>query len=190
MPVFRLRSGALKSRFPHHSTRSDRERGPSGWVVHSSQWQTTRLRPPGTPGGLTHLKHPEVSLVLSGFHRGEDIEFGTNPEGAGSHSVSEKHINYFSASYPFELFNYNMVVSLNYQHLYDFERDWAFTLKEDVPLILSSEEHWDYQQKGSLTAFGACLLHSDSAAIIGGNSCFSRSGDLYYQKRYKYGPGK
>ena len=140
------------------------------------------------PGGLTHLKYPEISLVLSGFHRGEEIGFGTNPEGAGAHSVSEKDINYFSASYPFELFNYNMVVSLNYQHLYNFDRDWKFTLKEDIPLILSSQEHWDYQQKGSLTALGlAYCIRIPSQLSVGFTLNFWKDGltDNNWEQKYQ-----
>ncbi len=103
------------------------------------------------PGGLIQLTLPEFSVVTSGFHRGEDINFGTNPEGAGSHSVSELDINYFSAAYPFHLFNRNMVVSISYQHLYDFNRKWEFAWKRP---LLFSEENWNYQQTGSLSALG------------------------------------
>lgn len=106
------------------------------------------------PGGLTQLGKTEISLVLSEVRRKESIAFGTNPEGSGAHRISEDNINYFSVSYPFELFSHNMVVSLNYQRLYDFTRDWEFTLKENLPQILSSQEHWDYQQKGCLSAIG------------------------------------
>ncbi|MCP4350606.1 MAG: hypothetical protein GY795_34495 [Desulfobacterales bacterium] len=105
------------------------------------------------PGGLIQLMLPEFSVVTSGFHRGEDIDFGTNPEGAGSHSVSELDINYFSAAYPFNLFNRNMVVSLSYQHLYDFNREWQFILSQNAGREIS-DDHWDYQQTGSLSVLG------------------------------------
>ncbi len=107
------------------------------------------------PGGLIQLRKPECSIVASIFHRGEDISFAKYPEGAGSHSISEENINYFSATYPFELFEYNMVVSLSYQHLYDFTRDWQFIFRDEDNLpLLSTEENWNYQQEGSLTALG------------------------------------
>lgn len=101
------------------------------------------------PGGLTQLKTPEASVVFSGFNRKEDTDFGTNPEANGLHSISETNINYLSATYPFELFNRNMVVSLSYQHLFDFTRDWSFMLKQQ-----SSEDYWSYQQDGTLSALG------------------------------------
>lgn len=103
------------------------------------------------PGGLIQLTVPEFSLVASGFSRKESIEFGTNPEASGSHRVNEGNINYLSAAYPFGLFNRNMVVSLSYQHLYDFTRDWQFMLGNP---LLGTEEAWDYQQTGRLSAIG------------------------------------
>ncbi|MCP4353035.1 MAG: hypothetical protein GY795_46890 [Desulfobacterales bacterium] len=109
------------------------------------------------PGGLPQLKLPEISIVTSGFHLKEDINFGRNPEAIGSHSISDENINYLSATYPFELLNYNMVLSLSYQHLYDFNREWQFVLKqrdENVTELMSFESIWNYQQKGRLSALG------------------------------------
>lgn len=106
------------------------------------------------PGGLAQLRKPECSVVTSFFHRREDISFGTNPEGDGSHSISEKDINYLSVTYPFEIFDrYNMVVSLSYQHLYDFNREWQSDLNEDMGVV-RYEDRWNYLQKGRLTALG------------------------------------
>lgn len=101
------------------------------------------------PGGLTQLGKPEASVVLFGVHRKEDNTFGTNPEADGVHSISESNINYLSLAYPFELFNRNMVVSLSYQRLYDFTRDWNFMLRHPT-----SEADWNYEQDGSLSALG------------------------------------
>jgi len=105
------------------------------------------------PGGLIQLRLPEFSLVTSGFYREEDIDFGIHPESADSHSVSEANINYLSAAYPFNLFDRNMVVSLSCQHLYDFNREWQFTLHQEVGREVSNDI-WDYKQSGSISAIG------------------------------------
>ena len=105
------------------------------------------------PGGLIQLRLPEFSLVSSGLYREEDIEFGTNPEGAGSHSISDMNINYLSAVYPFNLFDRNMVMSLSYQHLYDFNREWQFNIHQEVGREIS-DDFWDYKQSGGLSAVG------------------------------------
>jgi long-subunit fatty acid transport protein len=113
------------------------------------------------PGGLSQLKHPECSAVTSLFHRYEDIRFGTNPEADGSHDIFDANINYLSLSYPFKLLNREMIVSLSYQHLYDFNREWDFTLHQEVGRQIS-DNNWTYKQSGSLSALGI----SYSARII------------------------
>jgi long-chain fatty acid transport protein len=105
------------------------------------------------PGGLIQLETPEVSLVGATFYRSEDNTFGTNPEACGRENVSGMDINYFSLAYPFKLFNHNMIVSLNYQHLYDFTREWDFPLSQSIP-VLSLSRVIDYQQTGGLYALG------------------------------------
>jgi len=105
------------------------------------------------PGGLIQLRKPELSVVFAGFYRGEDTDFGTNPEASGTHSVSEANINYLSAAFPFELFNRNMIISLSYQHLFDFNREWDFLLTGTVGPT-SYKDNWQYEQSGSLSAMG------------------------------------
>ncbi len=105
------------------------------------------------PGGLIQLKKPEFSVVASLYHRKEDNNFRRHPEASGLHSISEEDMNYFSAAYPFLLFNRNMVLSLSYQHLYDFARKWDFVLTEKADNSLS-EDRWNFQQKGRLSALG------------------------------------
>ena len=105
------------------------------------------------PGGLIQLETPEVSIVGAGFYRSEDNTFSLHPEASGRESVSEARVNYLSMSYPFTVLDCNMVVSLNYQNLYDFTREWQFPFKQSEGL-LSINENIDYQQEGSLSALG------------------------------------
>ncbi len=114
------------------------------------------------PAGLIKLKKPEFSIVTSFLHREENIAFGKKTdshsiyfEEADSSNISETNINYLSATYPFKLFNRNMIVSLSYQHLYDFNRKWKFIKKEEIrEYNYSNEEKWNYQQNGRLSAIG------------------------------------
>ncbi len=66
------------------------------------------------PGGLIQMDHPEISCVGALFHRMEDNTFRFHPEAGGEQTVSETDINYFSATYPFQAWDYNMIVSINY----------------------------------------------------------------------------
>jgi long-subunit fatty acid transport protein len=87
------------------------------------------------------------------FHRAEDLHFGTQPEASGEQHTDHGRINYLSATYPFVLWGRNMVVSANYQNLYDLNRQWTF------PIALSSDrvrldQTVEYDQTGSLNAWG------------------------------------
>ncbi|MDM8551629.1 outer membrane protein transport protein [Desulfobacterales bacterium HSG2] len=105
------------------------------------------------PGGLIQLGRPEVSLVGAFFRRTEENEFGTNSEASGEQRVTEEDINYFSIAYPFTFLNRNMIVSLNYQHLFDFSREWEFPIIEHSDRT-SAIHNFSYKQEGSLSALG------------------------------------
>jgi len=105
------------------------------------------------PGGLTQLETPEISAVGAYFHRTDDNTFGTNPEASGDQSVSNTQLNYLSATYPFAVFDYNMVVSVNYQNLYDFNMSWQLPINQAMETY-SLDQNLDIQQEGSLSAYG------------------------------------
>ena len=75
------------------------------------------------PAGLTQLKKPEFSFALSYFSRRDDFSSSNHPETGGVQKSLSKDLNYFSVAYPFKLLQRNMIVSLNYQLLYEFDRD-------------------------------------------------------------------
>ena len=105
------------------------------------------------PAGLIQLEAPEVSFVLAGVERTEDNTFGTNSEASGEQKISMENVNYLSATFPFTVAYRNMVVSLNYQHLYDFTRSWEFPMNWSSG-VLTLDRHINYEQKGGLSALG------------------------------------
>ena len=105
------------------------------------------------PGGLIQLEKPEISIVGGYVSRSEDNTFGNNPEASGKQSKDFYQLNYFSAAYPFKAVNRNMIVSLNYQRLYDFNREWNFNMNFGNPLFTSPVQN-QYEQTGSLYALG------------------------------------
>ena len=104
------------------------------------------------PGGLIQLETPEISAVGAWFHRTEDNTFGTHPEASGSQETTNANLNYLSAVHPFRLLNHNMVVSLNYQHLYDFSRDWRLEAYSKTDETATQEIR--FEEQGSLSAIG------------------------------------
>jgi long-subunit fatty acid transport protein len=105
------------------------------------------------PGGLVQLEKAEFSLVGDWLDRSEDNTFDLAPEGSNTGDVSATRLNYLSASYPFEALGRNMIVSLNYQHLFDFDRQWNFGLSAEDD-ILSANDQYKYEQDGGLYAIG------------------------------------
>lgn len=106
------------------------------------------------PAGLIQLELPELSLVGAYFKHDEDNFFPDNPEASKKQSASGLDLNYLSASYPFTFLNRNMIVSINYQHLFDFSRDWRFPFQFSQGSIFINSDV-DYTQKGQLYAIGA-----------------------------------
>jgi long-subunit fatty acid transport protein len=101
------------------------------------------------PGGLIQLERPELSVVVDCLYRRENNNFADFPGASGKDTIATTGINYLSAAYPFTLYNHNMIVSLSYQHLYDFSRDWSFTLAS--PDLRTGVK---YNADGGLYAYG------------------------------------
>ncbi len=105
------------------------------------------------PAGLIQLETPEVSIVGAYFRRTEENDFGNSPEASGEETASETSVNYLSVSYPFAVLHRNMIVSLSYQNLFDFTRQWKFPLTRSAS-ELAVRQDIDYEQEGSLSAIG------------------------------------
>ena len=106
------------------------------------------------PAGLTQLDRPEISVVGTYLTRAENLNFGTNPEADGSQRIAEGNLNYISIAYPFNLLERNMIISLNYQHLFDFHRDWQFTILDRPAKPDIKELNLDFEQRGDIYAIG------------------------------------
>ncbi len=122
------------------------------------------------PGGLIQLEKPELSLVGAYVYRSEDNTFDAQPEASGSQSVDIFNLNYLSGALPFTAFNRNMIVSLNYQRLYDFNRSWQFDMNHQPHFPYhTGPQSYDYEQTGALYALGLAwcvqLVPSFSAGI-------------------------
>jgi long-subunit fatty acid transport protein len=136
------------------------------------------------PGGLIQLETPEMSFVLSGTILSEDIEFQGHPEASGKQSIDYGHLNYLSAAYPFELADHNMIVSLNYQHLYDFHRSWDWVYEYSQPSIYTKPAEFKYEQKGELYALGLAFSSEITNRFSAGIT-INYWGDFLYKNGWK-----
>jgi len=104
------------------------------------------------PAGLIQLEKPEMSIVGEYFKRTEEFSSGVRPEIGNTGKVDDFNLNYFSVAYPFQLFR-NIVVSLNYQRLYDFNRSFSHRL--DLSSAgLNAVQYKQFEQDGFLGPVG------------------------------------
>ena len=104
------------------------------------------------PAGLIQVEKPEISLVGAYVDRKEEFSSDTSPEINNTGDVSYSDINYASATLPFH-WHKNMVLSLNYQHLFDFKREFQYQRQLTAPGVdLNQLIHYD--QDGSVSAIG------------------------------------
>jgi len=103
------------------------------------------------PAGLIQLEKPEASIVGAYNKRNEDTTYKAFPEASGPQDVSTYGINYLSVAYPFSALNKHMIVSLNYQHLYDFNKkvSYGYSFTDLTPPALSMHQDINYDQEGA-----------------------------------------
>jgi long-subunit fatty acid transport protein len=106
------------------------------------------------PGGLIQLETPEISAAISYDNRSETRSFSEKPEASGTDSIALTDINYLSAAYPFSFHEKNMVISLNYQTLYDFNKEAAatFQVNPTPPLNIAGVKKAEINAEGYLKA--------------------------------------
>jgi long-subunit fatty acid transport protein len=105
------------------------------------------------PAGLINLEKPEFSVVYSYFNRSQTYRSASHPEMAGSSNEMDAHdINFASLAVPFKLFDRNMIVTLNYQQLYDMNKNVVFTYNFDPGNIDGLTGRYQFTQQGSIGA--------------------------------------
>ena len=87
------------------------------------------------PAGLIQLERPEISGVYSYFRRNQSYSSPSHPEIESENSMDSNGMNYASFAYPFRLFNRNMIISINYQRIYEMNKDISFRYFDDIENI-------------------------------------------------------
>jgi len=77
------------------------------------------------PAGLIQLEKPEISMAGGCFNRKWEFSSNIHPEIDNTSKSEDFNINYFSATYPFHFYK-DMVVSVNYQRLYEFKQNFSY----------------------------------------------------------------
>ncbi|MCG8512253.1 MAG: outer membrane protein transport protein, partial [Rhodospirillales bacterium] len=138
------------------------------------------------PAGLTQLMQPEVSFAFSHFSRRDDFSSRSYPEVSGMQKTLVKDLNYFSIAFPFEFLERNMIVSLNYQRLYEFDRDIRTDLTErstDPPL--QYDQKVDFRQKGKLSALSPAFAVEVTPDFALGVTCNIWTDNLFWSNGWE-----
>ena len=114
------------------------------------------------PAGLVQLEKPEASAVYGHFHRRQKYDSSLHPEIASEDSIDIDSLNYASAAYPFVLFNRNIIVSLNYQRLYELDKTirgrYIVPLESDDPALdIEASMEFERMVDGSLYALSPAM---------------------------------
>ena len=136
------------------------------------------------PAGLIQLEKPELSIVGAYFKRSEDFTSSMNPEIANTATADDANLNYLSASLPFNFLKRNMVVSINYQRLYEFKRDYEYHLEQSSPLETSSEGR-HYDQDGYLGAMGIAYTVEITPKVSLGGTLNIWTDDLFWENGWQ-----
>ena len=110
------------------------------------------------PAGLVQLERPEFSFVGDYVRRKEEYSSSTQPEIDNDNTTDKTRPNFLSFTYPFNLLNRNLVFSLNYQRLYDFERSFDYNLNVAGDLLVGSQKV-NLDQDGYLGAMGLAAAY-------------------------------
>jgi long-subunit fatty acid transport protein len=103
------------------------------------------------PGGLIQVEKPEISAVYSYFQRRQSYSSVDHPEMETTNTMDSDGLNYASMAYPFVLVNRNMIISLNYQRLFEMNREVNFKYTWDI-LMDKLYDNIESRQEGFLYA--------------------------------------
>ena len=124
------------------------------------------------PGGLIQLETPEVSFAGSCDISRDEFDSKRHPESSSMNEITRYDLNYLSVVYPFQAASRNMVISLNYQKLYDLHKDMDFRVITTGRLPgfphYKITDKVRFRQRGSLKALSpACAIQITPRIAVG-----------------------
>jgi long-subunit fatty acid transport protein len=135
------------------------------------------------PAGLIQLERPEISIVGDYFSRSEEFSSGARPEINNTGKVDDFNLNYLSLAYPFHYYR-NIVVSLNYQRLYDFNRNFSHRLNFSSA-GLDVDQDKQFEQDGFLSAVGIAAAIEITPNLSLGATLNVWTGKLFWDNGWK-----
>lgn len=135
------------------------------------------------PAGLIQLERPEMSIVGEYFKRTEEFSSEARPEISNTGKSDDLNLNYLSITYPFKFFK-NIVVSLNYQRLYDFNRSFSHRL-DFSSAGLNVVQDKQFEQDGFLGPVGVAGAIQITPSLSLGATLNVWTGKLFWDNGWK-----
>jgi long-subunit fatty acid transport protein len=135
------------------------------------------------PAGLIQLEKPELSIVGTYLSRKEEFSSSSHAEIDNSGEVYDTNINYFSAAYPFHYYR-NIVVSINYQRLYEFKRRFDYRL-DSSSAGLDLLQNKRFKQNGYVGALGLAAAIEITPRFSFGATLNIWTEDLFWRNGWK-----
>ena len=118
------------------------------------------------PAGLMQLERPEISMAGGCFNQRWDFSSDIHPEIDNTSESDDFNINYFSTTYPFHFYK-DMVVSVNYQRLYEFKQNFSYQYNYSS-LGVDLLQDIDFSRDGYVGALGlACAIRITPKLSLG-----------------------
>lgn len=123
------------------------------------------------PAGLVQLERPEVSVVWGFSPREEKVSSISHPEMNGTNRNFSTDLNYLSAAVPFTVWDRNVVMSVNYQRLYDFNMEFnggfndVFAIPGFSVVTVSRQR---FKQTGGLSAISPAVAFQITPSLSAG----------------------
>jgi len=141
------------------------------------------------PAGLVQLETPEMSIVGTYTRRTEYTTYTNFPGASEPQRLDLLDLNYLSVAYPFTAAGVNMIVSLNLQDFYNFDRTLQLTydFADTAAPLMTLQNSVDYSRKGLFKAISpAFALQLTPSLSLGLTLNFWETGiyDNYWESSY------
>jgi len=110
------------------------------------------------PAGLIQLELPEISMVGAHGRRRGKLSSASISHLESNSGIDKTDLNYLSLAYPFHGLGRNMIFSINYQHLYDFNKNMKLHYEE-------AHEEYDFHLDTAFVQSGALSTLSPAWAV-------------------------
>ncbi len=135
------------------------------------------------PAGSIQLERPEMSVVYRFSKNENNNDYKDFPGASGAEKSTKQSLNYLSLAHPVALLGRDITISVNYQHLYDFNNEASRLSERENDSALYKKET-KYTLEGELWALSPALAIQITPSLSVGTT-LNLWKDLLYKNSWK-----